>query len=290
MTRSEKIIGTVIVLWGVALLGGFLYTESISISIGGQNAKLRNNPYAKPLEKHSIKYIVTNNADSGEGTLRAGIESGATDIFFDSSMTIKLNSTIEIKKDIAIYGKTQKGKKLDITLEGSGDPENPFPILNTDFDAENVTIENITFTKGYAKQGGAINFTGGWLSSMFKPWSLTIKNCNFISNSAEWGGGAIFVNSHILTITNCTFTENSAHERGGVILAESAVLSITNSTFTSNSVQENGGVVWTYSYAEITIADSIFASNKAPGDEVIFVSDPDKLIIKNSNFTSKNNR
>ena len=59
----------------------------------------------------------------------------------------------------------------------------------------------------------------------------TINNCNFTSNIATTGGGAIINNDGTLTVNNCTFTSNNATNGGGAIANPDGILNVTSSTF-----------------------------------------------------------
>jgi len=251
MKQSKKIIAMLIVLLNI----GFLCAEE-------------------------TKYVVTSNADSGKGTLRDGIKSGASEIFFDSSMTIKLNSTLEIKKDVVIRGTNINGEVLDITLAGGLDSKKKFSILGVSFADANITVEHITFTKGYAGFGGAINFS-----------QLTFpkKHAEFLRvisfNEVEDGKGGNLI------VTNCTFTENfstiDAHfNGGGAIYVHSGSLTINDSSFTSNEAENEGGAVWVGWGNNITITGSAFTENnvKLRAGGAVMISRANNTIIADSSF------
>ena len=189
--------------------------------------------------------IVTNNADSGPGSLRdaiANASSGDTIVFADS---VK-NETITLTS-----GELAVNKSLDI--EGPGSNHLTISGNNSSrvFDVSgsgNVTIAGLTITAGKATVGGAIleNTTG----------SVSVNNCAVINNEAlddgsgAGDGGAIQASQGALNIANSTFTGNKAvgtsanaslfgfvGGAGGAVsiaLGDTAPVTIDDSTFTGN--------------------------------------------------------
>jgi len=283
--QSKKIISTAIMLLIISFLCVYLCAESMA---------------------QDAKYIVTSNADSGKGTLRDGIKSEASEIFFDSSMTITLASTIKIPSNVAIRGTTTNGEALNIIIEGDSDPGKLFPLFQVNAGNINLTVEHITFTKGRAEYGGVIFLNN-------KGISLSIVDCIFAENKAVKDGGAVHASSEKgnITITNSTFTSNKAEKQGGAVYASD--LTITGSTFTGNkAINDVGGAVFAghltitgstfienstdtdfggntgggavFSYGGLTIADSVFTSNKAKiSGGAVFAG---HLTITGSTFTS----
>jgi len=239
MMQNKKIIA--IVLLGVGIL---LYI-GISVALLSVGVSL----YVPPGTK-----VVTSNADSGEGTLRDAIQSGATKIFFKSPMTIALASSIEIKSDVAIYGTTLSGKALDITIEGSNSRDHQFSMLIISAENINLTVKNMSFTKGNAEKGGVINFRSN-------NGNLIMIDCTFFSNSAKNKGGAVYVESGNLVMADSTFFQNTVNDEGGAVFVDSGNdVSITNSSFEQNTANSIGGAVFVRT-KDVSITKSTFTLN-----------------------------
>ncbi|MBI5680863.1 MAG: DUF11 domain-containing protein [Methanobacterium sp.] len=121
----------------------------------------------------------------------------------------------------------------------------------------NLTVTNCIFTGNDADCGGAI-----W-NTMF----LTVTDSNFTSNTAARDGGGICTGngqtdpiSSIVTVTNCIFTSNSA-QWGGAIWNRSPSLTVTKSTFTSNTASQYGGAIRNWVNAVVT--ENTFTGNSA---------------------------
>ncbi len=83
--------------------------------------------------------------------------------------------------------------------------------------------------------GNSATHEGGGLNTDYN--SVTLNNCTFNGNSAEWGGG--MNNSHWgATATNCTFNGNSAQQGAGVcslyLYGGDQTLRLNNCTFNGN--------------------------------------------------------
>ena len=230
--------------------------------------------------------VVTNNADSGPGSLRdaiANAASGDTIVFADS---VK-NETITLSS-----GELPIGKGLNI--EGPG--ANHLTISGNNasrvFDVSgsgNVTIAGLTITDGVATiGGGAVNEGGG---------TLSISNCALsgdraISNAGSGGtGGAIEDLQGTLNVANCTFNNDKAIAAGpnfpafpGTIFAlggaidvsinDTGPATITNSTFTGNQAlggapggEGGGGAISNTSFhgAVLTVVGCAITDNAAIG-------------------------
>ncbi|HLJ95199.1 MAG TPA: choice-of-anchor Q domain-containing protein [Gemmataceae bacterium] len=209
--------------------------------------------------------IVTNNADSGSGSLRQAIQnsnSGDT-ILFSPSMagqTILLTSgELVVVHNLKIIG---LGADL-LTVSGN----NASRIFEIENPATQAQITGLTMTAGRAKPnnlddggGGAIRVYGSVLTLT----DVTITNCtaqgdNGMHPGAFGFGGGIF-NLGTLNLIGCALYGNQAiggdgqsvassgggggggAARGGAICTLAGTLNITNSTITGNSaIGGNGG-------------------------------------------------
>jgi predicted outer membrane repeat protein len=110
-----------------------------------------------------------------------------------------------------------------------------------------LTVKNCVF------DGNSADFMGGGILNFSTSHSanLTVSNCIFTNNSAENGGGIVnyvgFDGAVTATVNDTTFTGNSAAlGRGGAIhndsVAGSATMRVSNCTITNNSANFYGGV------------------------------------------------
>ncbi len=123
-----------------------------------------------------VVYHVTSLADSGNGTLRSGIEnaSGPTTIVFDISGTIALQSQLVIRKpNITIAGQTAPGSGITVT----GDVFSVSSSSSNHTQADNTIIRYMRFRNGQpaVNQKDAFNITAG-------------RNVIVDHVSASWGG------------------------------------------------------------------------------------------------------
>lgn len=91
---------------------------------------------------------------------------------------------------------------------------------------------------------------------------ITLTNCTFMNNYAEFGG-AIFVEDSVLQITDSVFLNNTASNFGGAIAAKSSGLTITNSRFSNDkSINDAGGSIYLI-YSNLTGDNINFTNSKA---------------------------
>ena len=220
----------------------------------GRAHRRRFAPVLDPLEGRALlsTLVVTNNHDSGTGSLRQVIDdahSGDTVTFAPSlrGEVITLTSgELDVSQSLAIDG-PGAGQ-----LAVSGDDASRVFEING---GATVTISGLLITDGQAVQGGGI----------FNSGTLTLKNCDVAANQAAATaggaaqGGGIYSAAGALTIIDSTISDNQADggssasgsggngQGGGIYYAPSssqgtlipAPLTITDSTLTGN--QAKGG-------------------------------------------------
>lgn len=181
------------------------------------------------------------------------------------------NRNITLDKNMTIIGQSREGTIID-----GSDAFLIFIVEN----GQNVIIQNLTQTRGYSSEGGAIanngtltliditfadnNVVGG--SAIVNAGNMTILNCNFINNTATmlnesvYGYGFIF-NYGNLTLNESNFTGNSA-DYGGAIF-NLGYLNMNNCDFENNSAIYGGAV---FSYGDLVIHNTRFQGNYAESD------------------------
>jgi hypothetical protein len=241
--------------------------------------------------------MVTNNLDSGAGSLRADIaaaNSRDTIVFAPglNGKTITLTSgSLLVNKDLSIAGPGasqltvsgggnwrvflvssydgSRGKSSRIHVSLSG-----LTISNGKTDGSwgggvyidylaNLTISGCTLSGNSAQSGGAIgNFHG----------TVTISGCTVSGNTAGYSGGAIF-NRGTMTVSNSTFSGNSARGpdfgigNGGAIFNEvGATLTVSTCALSNNIASAEGGAIYNAAYpGGLQVIDCVF-SNNSPND------------------------
>ena len=123
----------------------------------------------------------------------------------------------------------------NITIQGGGysiSGDNKYRIFAVE-DTGNLTVNNLTMTKGYAGSGGAIG-SGG---------TVTVTNSAFIGNVSGFSGGGLYLGRGTGSVTNSTFSGNYAHVRGGAIYnGHNATLTLTNVTVSGNTAWHADGI------------------------------------------------
>ncbi|MBQ6099376.1 MAG: hypothetical protein IJL02_05880 [Methanobrevibacter sp.] len=125
--------------------------------------------------------------------------------------------------------------------------------------AYNVIFQNCTgflFPDGNNFGGAILSITGS---------ALTVSNCSFIGNHADFGG-AIYIVSDVLEVYNCTFMDNTA-TCGGAIYNYDAVFDVCNCTFIDNAASEGGAI---YSVAVFDVCNCTFIDNAASEGGAIY--------------------
>ena len=237
----------------------------------------------------ATNFTVTNNADTGAGSLRQAITSANADntataiaphtITTDAAYSISLATALPaIANHINI---NSSGTNVLTITATSG--VRPISIsAGKTVTLNYLTIQNCVYA---ADHGGAIYNDGGF---------TTINNCTFTNNSvqaANKAGGAIIncpngANIGSLTISNSTFTSNKANN-GGAIQNEYGPLTLTNCTFDANSGLAGGlgsAIKINRAYA-LNMTGCVVKNNT--GTAAIY--DPQTAVISISNCIIKDN-
>lgn len=116
-----------------------------------------------------------------------------------------------------------------------------------------VTLINCIFSENGAEYDG-----GGLDVEMF----VVLTDCQFMNNSAQNGGGAYLFGDNS-TITNCTFEGNSAVNEGGGAYTGGDAATWSNCKFLDNISDYNGGGI--YTYFSTRLENCAFVGNSADG-------------------------
>lgn len=184
-----------------------------------------------------VQPVVTNNNNSGSGSLRLAITDSASSgtiefsaSFFSTPRTIALSGgQILIDKNLTVN--TPAGLTIDANQTGRIFTINPNIAFN---------LNGGTLTRGQApagESGGAIANYG----------TTVLTNVSVTASSAPSGdGGGAIANFGNLDLTNSTLSGNSAQNGGGLANnSPSGVVNILNSTISGNAAAngEGGGIV-----------------------------------------------
>lgn len=131
--------------------------------------------------------------------------------------------------------------------------------------------------------------------ALYNTLTATISSSNFVSNSSDSMGGAVYTNSNLKS-TSTTYKYNEAVNGGGIYAAsnetKTPTLTISSNNFYSNTAKENGGAVYIES-AKTTISKTNFGlstdpvtSNTAKNGGAIYNNEKNinKVSIKSSKF------
>ncbi len=99
-----------------------------------------------------------------------------------------------------------------------------------------VSVDFADFSSNSAQDGGAIAIG-------ISHFTLTVGNSTFTENTAEFHGGAIYLQDAVLNVYLTDFDGNSA-DRGGAIANSYGVLTVSTSTLQANTATETGGAIW----------------------------------------------
>ncbi len=243
---------------------------------------------------------VTNNGDSGPGTIRQALADVCNDgtVGFAPGLadqTITLTSAeLSITKTVAITNPNAPNLKV------SGN--NAHRVFNIQSGAK-VTISHLSIISG-----AVINTNGGGIL-LNSGASLTFTNSVLNGNSAKYGGGIhnegnlVLINSTIisntgggirndntLVVTNSTFQENLSGGGGGIF--NNGTATVNNSMFNKNTSSCYGGSI--YNNGILMVDRSIFASNSASSscggggvyNDKLSSSSGGELYISNSTFVN----
>ncbi len=238
-------------------------------------------------------YVVTNNDDSGAGSLRQAMIDAESD-GDDSEITFAANvtGTIPVSTQLEIDGDAG-----DLTIIGPGsgvlslvgDGNNRIFYMDGSWDGDVASISGLTITGGDtpAGSGAGIKFYDCGDCDLILDDVVISDNTAFDS-----GGGIQMYGAGDLTITNSVISGNSAGDAGGINFYESGDLLISSTTVSGNTSGNWGGGLYFYNGTSLTILASTFSENDAlgGGGGAMWVGGenagyPASVLIANSTFT-----
>ncbi|MDH6535715.1 putative outer membrane repeat protein [Parabacteroides sp. PM5-20] len=215
--------------------------------------------------------VVTNNNDSGAGSLRQAIidaTAGET-ITFDSGITaITLNTEITIDKPLTIDGK----KAVTIT---AGSYNRVFDITGTFSQGSELRMEGLTLVGTGSFNSTSASEKGGSIYDSSEGMTLTFVHVTFDTNNtgyyyAEYGGALHSEGNKVINIIDCTFEESLKAKTGGGAIYwttsmkdSKAQLNISGNTkFIKNSTTGSGqgGAIYIAGNVDLTISDNVLFS------------------------------
>jgi predicted outer membrane repeat protein len=126
-----------------------------------------------------------------------------------------------------------------------------------------LTIRDCTFLGNQANIGGGI-----YCWQCFSP---TLVNCTFMGNQADLYGGGMYLNYSPATLTDCLFSGNEAAAgTGGGIHCYHCSPSVTGCTFLGNQTEDYGGGMYLNYYSSPTLQQCTFSGNAAQHGGGIF--------------------
>ena len=206
-------------------------------------------PHLEALEGRIVPstLTVTNNLDSGAGSLRAVIaraNSKDTIVFAPAltGQTITLTSgELDISRSLTIRGPGAG----NLSISG-GDASRVFEV---DGSKSAVTLSGLTITHGksYAGGGGDFNSASGGGILNYQA-NLTVSDCTISYSSGSQGGG-IRNDGGTVTLTACTLSHNHSDNGGGFF--NNGTASLSGCTLIANTATSDGGGLYNFSGTNI---------------------------------------
>jgi hypothetical protein len=235
----------------------------------------------------SVPILVTNNADSGTGSLRNAItlaNNTAGDDIIDfafssgtSPYTITLTaSALPTIKSASISGALTINGLGASALTISGDNG----VSSRDFNIFNIASKGNLSISGVTVSGAKFNGSGGAFNNS---GTLNISNSVISGNTSARRGGAILNYYGTLAVNNSTLSGNSSASRGGAIFNYYGTLAVNNSTLSGNSAIFGGGIA--IYYGKITVSNSTISGNTANNSGGGINNYEGTLTVTNSTFS-----
>lgn len=191
----------------------------------------------------------------------------------DESITQSTDNFMELDDDYTFNPTTDSNYtgginigRDDFIIDGKGhtiNADKQSRIFN--ITGKNVILKNIRFVNGYAPDGGG---------AIYSKNGLSLIGCEFINNSADRLGGAVFVEGNCLNCEfNSTFINNSAYNAGAIYFNGEMTSNRISGCFENNSAERAGGAIYIKGDASNNNFTSEFynnRANKASGGAIFF--------------------
>lgn len=219
-----------------------------------------------PAPAAAATFTVTNNADSGPGSLRQAVTAanGTTPhdtINFAPNVTgtITLAGRITVTRSATIDGPGAAILRIVAPTDNAFFQNDTLPMgINVEF--EGLTLEG--HSSGSGSSGGGLVIGSGDTS--------TVRNCVVSGGTAANEGGGISVNRTTLKVIDSTITGNTAGTSGGGIFATDSAVQVSGSTLSGNNSAEGGAIALAEGsgtgLTSLAVTDSKITANGATSD------------------------
>jgi len=204
---------------------------------------------------------ITWNVPADAPTIQAGIDSASAGDTVLVACGTYYEHDLLMKSGITLRSETGLADCVTIDAETLG------RVMFCNTLSSTTAIEGITFRDGLVT-GEYPEDVGGGLR-IHTCGFLHLRNCTFLENTADRGGGCFCVSSSP-TFTDCVFEGNSATEAldtygGGGMFCYAGSPSFSGCTFSSNTSVYHGGGLYFYVDCYPTMTDCYFISNSVTG-------------------------
>jgi len=230
---------------------------------------------------------VTSQSDSGDGSLRAMIESASDgdSIVIPDYYNIALESDLSFDKSLVINGQ-------GATVAVKSPSVSTFRVF-TIGSTTSTTIKTVSLYNLHL-EGGVSSVEGGVVYVNLNH-NFTMKNCSISKGRGTYAGGLMIKSATGMTtlLENCTFSENentlSTGNAGACALKGTATL--IKCIFNENKTPNNGSAV--AAYGPTTLTDCYFYNNSSAGTAgaavINFAAATGVVALNNCTFESNSN-
>jgi len=211
--------------------------------------------------------IVVDAGGGGDHATLAAAVAAASDGDLIQILPGRYATTVTIEKSLTIEG---DGSADQVILDGAG---SRIMLLQGEHE---VTLRNLRLEGGHGDSGGAIMSWQGM--------DLTVEDCHFVENSADWGGGAIEARAQTsdLLVQNCLFENNYAGNHAGALAVMFGIdCDIIDCTFLHNSAGAMAGAFTANDPGIVTIEGCVFGYNIGAEHGAIYIVESYFASIRN---------
>ena len=225
---------------------------------------------------------------------RASAHGGAISSYGNPTITMK--GVMQFINNSAEYGGAWAGLKSSgdtsmwiVKDDASDEPSSP-SLSQTAAGVKSHSMETVVFINNSANEGGGAIYLDG-----IKSWAIFKANIHFRHNKAKalhCSGGAIMIDSHGGTLQvqgqSTSFVNNTGHRGGAICLRAGEVYFEDNARFSSNTAYE-GGAMYFSEYSSIYVHSNIATSDNFAQSRGGFMyhkdnPTPEQCMTKTDNF------